>query len=258
MRYFLCILLFGILWVTRADAVDITLSWTANTETDLAGYKIYQSTVSGQYGAPVMTVGKVTTQTLTLPTLTVDRTYFFTITAYDLASNESGKSAEVSKLVAGVPALTSPGIPLLTVTPKTTELMIAWAPVPDGAGGIARIDIRLGSPTDHWGLMRSQTCPTSPCTISGLVSNTPYQIQAVAYRVDAGVNVFGALSTAVTVSTTLPPIDPPPAIPKGLQIVSQSAAQIVILASLSDCPGGVRTSTKGSTSLVAKRTLTCG
>ena len=91
-------------------AADVTLSWQANTELDLAGYKVYQSTVSGQYGAAVSTVGSVTTQTLTLPQLDVDTTYFFVITAYDLAGNESEQSLEVSKMVAGIPTGTSESV----------------------------------------------------------------------------------------------------------------------------------------------------
>jgi len=75
------------------------LVWTANTETDLAGYKVYQSTVSGVYGTPIATLGKVMTYTATLPQLTTSQVYYWTITAYDLAGNESPKSAQVSKLI---------------------------------------------------------------------------------------------------------------------------------------------------------------
>ena len=49
---------------------------------------------------------------------------------------------------------------------------------------------------------------------------------------------------------------PPPA-PTGLRIVSQSPTEIVIEALKADCPGGVTTSTKGSTTLIAKRTVRC-
>lgn len=235
-------------------AADVTLSWIANTEADLAGYKIYQSTISGQYGAPVATVGKVTTQTLTLPTLTVDQTYFWTITAYDLAGNESGKSAEVSKLVAGVPAVTKPGTPVLTVAAKETELLVAWEPVSDGAGGTAKIDIRLGSPTDHWGLMVSQSCPSSPCRIAGLTGGTAYQVAAVAYRAETAGNAFGAISAPVLVTTLTP--DLPPAQPQGLQVVSATAERVVIVASAKDCRR-VTTSTVGSTASQQQRIVTC-
>lgn len=73
-----------------------TLIWGANTETDLAGYKIYIGTQSGVYGAPIV-LGRVNTYQAT--NLAIGTTYFFSITAYDNAGNESAPSAEVSKSI---------------------------------------------------------------------------------------------------------------------------------------------------------------
>jgi len=73
---------------------SLTLSWTGNTETDLAGHKVYVGTQPGIYNAPA-SIGNVTSYTVaTLPT---GRTYYATITAFDSACNESLHSAEVSK-----------------------------------------------------------------------------------------------------------------------------------------------------------------
>ncbi len=75
------------------------LTWNANTESDLAGYKVYRrATSTGTYGAPIATIpaGTVTYQALGL---TVGTTYWFTVTAYDAAGNESSFSNEVSKSV---------------------------------------------------------------------------------------------------------------------------------------------------------------
>ncbi|TKB65236.1 MAG: fibronectin type III domain-containing protein [Nitrospira sp.] len=75
---------------------SLTLAWNASTASDLAGYKIYRSTISGTYGSPLATLqGNVTSYTAT--GLTVNTTYFFVITAYDLAGNESAFSNEVSR-----------------------------------------------------------------------------------------------------------------------------------------------------------------
>lgn len=75
----------------------MTLTWTANGEPDLAGYKIYVGTASGTYnvsGSPFVT-GKVTSYTVS--NLPKGQTYFFAISAYDSAGNESVLSGEVSK-----------------------------------------------------------------------------------------------------------------------------------------------------------------
>ena len=75
-----------------------TLLWNAGTESDLAGYKIYRATTSGGYGAPIATVqGNVTTYIAA--GLQSGTTYFFVVTAYDSAGNESVSSNEVSKSI---------------------------------------------------------------------------------------------------------------------------------------------------------------
>ncbi|MBI4586768.1 MAG: hypothetical protein HY717_22365 [Planctomycetes bacterium] len=63
--------------------------------TDLAGFKVYMGTQSGVYTAAV-DVGQVTQHTVTS---LAPGTTFFSVTAYDLSSNESAFSAEVSKTI---------------------------------------------------------------------------------------------------------------------------------------------------------------
>ena len=72
------------------------LSWSPNPERDLAGYRVYYGTASRTYGPPV-DVGTATT--FTASTLTVGATYYFTVTAYDTAGNESGFANEVSRTI---------------------------------------------------------------------------------------------------------------------------------------------------------------
>lgn len=74
------------------------LSWSANTESDLAGYKIYRGTASGSYGSPIAVVEKGTTS-YNVSALQSGTTYFFAITAFDVSGNESPYSNEVSKSI---------------------------------------------------------------------------------------------------------------------------------------------------------------
>jgi hypothetical protein len=75
----------------------LTLTWTANGESDLAGYKIYVGTASGTYNFPASPFvrGKVTSYIIA--NLPNGQTYFIAMTAFDSAGNESPLSAEVSK-----------------------------------------------------------------------------------------------------------------------------------------------------------------
>lgn len=72
------------------------LSWHPNTDDDLAGYKIHYGTAPRTYGPPA-DVGNVTTHTV--GRLQVGVTYYFAVTAYDAAGNESGFSNEVRQTI---------------------------------------------------------------------------------------------------------------------------------------------------------------
>jgi len=82
--------------LTGAHAAEVTLEWDPNSELDLAGYKIYWGTTSGNYISNV-DVGKQTTYTIT--DLSEGQTYYIAAKAYDEADNESGYSVEVSHTI---------------------------------------------------------------------------------------------------------------------------------------------------------------
>ena len=90
-------------FVTPCHAMDITLAWDANTEPNLAGYKVYYcSDGSGEpYGGIGATegdspidVGNVTE--FILHGLLDGEVHFFALTAYNDEGLESGYSNEVS------------------------------------------------------------------------------------------------------------------------------------------------------------------
>jgi len=83
----------GILILWSSTAWASTLTWEANSEPDLAGYRVYRCSelpCTPKSGAtPVAVVGKNKTR-LNIETPTKIQYYF--ITAYDFAQNESGAS----------------------------------------------------------------------------------------------------------------------------------------------------------------------
>jgi hypothetical protein len=71
----------------------INLTWHANSEPSLGGYKIYYGTAPGSYGAPVV-VGKVTSYKL--PGLTNDTPYYIAISSMNSLGAESARTAEIT------------------------------------------------------------------------------------------------------------------------------------------------------------------
>jgi fibronectin type 3 domain-containing protein len=71
----------------------IKLTWDADKEPDIAGYKVYYGTTPGKYG-PGIDVGNVTKYTL--EGLVKKQTYYVAIKAYTRPGKESPFSQEVS------------------------------------------------------------------------------------------------------------------------------------------------------------------
>jgi fibronectin type 3 domain-containing protein len=79
-----------------AGVGSIDLSWSQNTEDDLAGYNVYRATADGPFaryaervGVPAFTDSKVE----------AGQRYRYVVTAIDRTGNESGRSAETSAAI---------------------------------------------------------------------------------------------------------------------------------------------------------------
>lgn len=101
------LLLFFIPCVVQAD-VAVTLEWDANSEDDLAGYKLFWGLIPGNYMRSV-DVGNVTR--FTLAPMDNNTKYYFAAKAYDKSDNESDFSSEVE--------YTTPGMDAPDIVPPT-------------------------------------------------------------------------------------------------------------------------------------------
>jgi len=112
---------------SNALAAQTTLAWDANTESDLAGYKVHYGTASGSYTVHT-DVHNITTSTVT--GLTAGQTYYFVVTAYNAANNQSGYSNQVSYSV-----LAPNGAPLTPATPTGASAALVNASIAFSTSG---------------------------------------------------------------------------------------------------------------------------
>ena len=93
-----------LLLISTAHCADVSLSWNANSESDLAGYRLHWGITSGSPTQHI-DVGNVTTGTIT--ELETGVRYFVTVTAYNTSRLESGPSNEISYTPPLIPQATS-------------------------------------------------------------------------------------------------------------------------------------------------------
>lgn len=173
---------------------SVSLAWSANTESNVAGYRLQYGTVSGVYPES-MDVGKVTTASAA--GLIPGSTYYFTVVAYNTAGQISPPSAEVSYLV--------PASPNSAPTATAGSLTV----LEDGEGSITL----TGTDAENDALIFSVVTGPTRGTLSGTPPNLIYRPNANANGNDSFTFRAndGLLSSAVaTVSLTITPVNDVP------------------------------------------------
>lgn len=131
------LLLFMLLFLfaaISAAAADIRLAWDANTEPDLAGYYVYY----GQHSRAYSNSTKLGTQTTYTVTGLPPGTYYFAVTAFNTAGQESAYSNEVSTTIPAGADTTPPSI--IINMPTTAPVYVTTSSVVS-VGGAASDNI---------------------------------------------------------------------------------------------------------------------
>jgi fibronectin type 3 domain-containing protein len=86
------------IWESTIDGAIVQLRWAANTETDLAGYNIYEyaPTPQNQNSYVVMNSQPVAATCYEVEGLALGITYYYKVTAVDVSGNESGCSQVIA------------------------------------------------------------------------------------------------------------------------------------------------------------------
>lgn len=101
-RFLLSILIFCLMTLpVYAVGTTINFAWDPNIESDLAGYRLYQSNISGSYIEDAIL--DIPAGTTTASIVVADGTYYWVLTAYDMTGNESAYSNEVTSSPDAVP-----------------------------------------------------------------------------------------------------------------------------------------------------------
>lgn len=139
--------------VNFAHGAAVRISWSPNSESDLAGYKVYYGTASGSY-SKVVNTGLSTY--VDISGLSSGMTYYFAVTAYDTGNNESGYSQEAHALIPNQ-AVVAPTDTDMDGIPDQTEVQLGLDPSDpldsiddsDGDGVVNLVEYMAGtSPTD--------------------------------------------------------------------------------------------------------------
>lgn len=226
-----------LLWTGLADAASVTLVWNKNTESDLAGYKVYMSEESGVYGAPFSLIDdkNASTAIVNFADAPNARTKFFVLTAYDLSGNESPFSSQVSKLIPGIVIVIPKPSPVMLTVVATgpNSVRVTWPFVDDGTGAAAKVNVRFAVGVISWGSATSASCTVSPCDLTDLLTDTLYGFQGVSYRPTPTGNVFGVVQAPLTIRTLKDTTPPPP--PTGLTVTKNTIDQVIVVAKAADC-----------------------
>ncbi|MDO9307528.1 MAG: fibronectin type III domain-containing protein, partial [Deltaproteobacteria bacterium] len=103
----LMVIMTSLVWLSAASAMDVKLQWDPNSESDLAGYKVYYGIED--LSNPVQQDVNLQTDA-TISALDPDRSYTFAVTAYNTSGQESSYSnvVKVPESVLPVVSVTAP------------------------------------------------------------------------------------------------------------------------------------------------------
>src|SRR5688572_32513738 len=175
----------------------VTLSWNANAEANLAGYRLFWGETNS--AAAIREVGK-TNRTL-ITNLVAGHTYYFRLTAYNTAGLESSPSTNVYYTqTQAQPVPAAPSNLVGTVDP-ITQIRLTWRDNSTNETGfrLLRKAGVSGSYTTNV-LAANTTFYTDP----GLTAGTQYFYKVRAY------NSFGNSVDSAEISLTTPSAGPPP------------------------------------------------
>lgn len=240
-----------VLGSTEAWASSATLTWTQNSEKDLAGYRIFRDNLlCAQLGPKnlLAQVGKVGSYVDT----TIPDTWgvvSYDILAFDTSGNDSPKSNCADKTFTVVPPLTAPANVRVAVTNLTAT--IQWDAVADASAYLLRVH-KAGTPYDPCESMTFCGEVTALTKVLPVEAGASYDLWVHAKKADG--TVGPSSGNSFTVAAT-PPDTAPPAAPKDFQVTElQNPLRLDVVAMASAGCARLRVTTDATRQ---RATVTC-
>lgn len=190
----------------------VQLQWTVNTEPDIRYYDIYRSKISGFTPSAGDSIGRVSHPTVTYrdSLVTNDSTYYYKITALDLAGNKSGYSSQTS----ATPHDTTPPVQPQNLIAVAGDRIVRLRWFKNTEPDLKRYSLYKSttsnfnpSPSDSIGVILK---PDTTFRDSAVVNYTIYYYKLAAWDSNGNKSIFSLQAIAVPHDTT------PPSIPQNL------------------------------------------
>ena len=199
---------------TAPSVAEVALSWNASSDaTGVAGYVVSRD------GTAIATLGgSVTSYRDT--TVKAERTYSYTVAAFDFAQNYSAQS---DPAVVTTPVDNPPTVPggVTATAASSTEVAVAWTASTDTDGtGVAGYVVRRDG----------TAIATVGASATSYRDTTVQPSTTYSYTVSAfdTANKSSAASGPVTVSTPAPSVDNPPTVPGGVTATAASSTEVAV------------------------------
>ncbi|UCH89201.1 MAG: right-handed parallel beta-helix repeat-containing protein [Thermoplasmata archaeon] len=210
---------------TNPTGSTISLSWNANPEADIAGYRIYMNDTGGGASGPFKLIHTIvgTTTSYTVTNLLEETTYYFVITAYDEVPFYSPYSTAASATTLDV---SSPVIPtgFSAVPFSDTQINLNWDANSelDLAGYSIYMNVTGHGPSGDFYLIHTITGSDTSYSVKNLAEQTAYHFKLTAFDEVPNYSPFTNVASATTLDLTAPQA------PTGFVAVPISDTQITL------------------------------
>lgn len=201
------------------SSTQVYLAWNANTETDLASYRIYRNSVL------IATLAAGQPRNFTDTGLTNSVAYTYAISAVDTAGNDSGPTAGIVATPTSGPDVTAPNTPTgLSAAKGNARVILAWNAntEPDLATSCYKLWRAVGA--GSYSLLTTIARGTLTYTDTGLTNGTTYHYK------------LSAIDTTGNESARTSAADAVPALGLSLPAVSASPRRVYDAAQLTQSP----------------------